>query len=98
MTPAIEAVGAFTSVGATAGTTMGSLLTGTQLLDDLAVRGPDGDPVSGAVTGLGRRNAGVDRLGAMALAALRECALGRPASARRCSCARRSTPQTKRSG
>jgi 3-oxoacyl-[acyl-carrier-protein] synthase I len=70
---AIEALGTFTSVGTDVQMTMASLLSQFQSFDDLDVRGSDGEALSGALTPLAAGLAGVDRLGALGLLALREC-------------------------
>ena len=49
-----------------------------QAFDDLPLRGPDGEPVTGASTPLPPNLLGGDRLAALGLFALQECAAGAP--------------------
>ncbi len=75
MTPlAIQAMGVFASNGGSAPVVMGSVLSTVQVFGDLDLTGPDGEQLGGAVTPLARSVRGIDRLAAMALAALTECA------------------------
>jgi 3-oxoacyl-[acyl-carrier-protein] synthase-1 len=71
---AIKAIGAFTPVGRSAPETMGSLICRVQLFDDLDVLGPDGEPITGAMTPIPRRISGLERLMALAFYAIEECA------------------------
>ena len=76
---AIEALGTFTSVGTDVPMTMASLLSQFQCFDDFEVRGSDGELLTGAMTPLAGQLQGIDRLGALGLLALRECAAEVPA-------------------
>jgi 3-oxoacyl-[acyl-carrier-protein] synthase I len=78
MNLSIEALGAFTSVGTDVPMTMASLLSQFQAFDDLEDEGSDGELVTGARTALAPKLRGIDRLGAMGLLALRECATALP--------------------
>jgi 3-oxoacyl-[acyl-carrier-protein] synthase-1 len=72
ISPAINGLGACTAVGEDTPITVSSLYTDVQLLDDLPVEGPDGEPVSGAVVPLPATLTGVDRLVALGMFAARE--------------------------
>lgn len=69
----ITSVGAFTPVGLDAAMTMGSIFTGLQCFDDLAVRGGDDEPLTGAMTPLRATLPAAQRLGLLAQLALRDC-------------------------
>jgi 3-oxoacyl-[acyl-carrier-protein] synthase I len=70
----IGAVGTFTSLGWSAALTVGAMNAGVQLFDDLSVRAPDGESVSGARILFPRDLPWAERLVTMALGALSECA------------------------
>jgi 3-oxoacyl-[acyl-carrier-protein] synthase-1 len=78
MLPVIQSMGAFTSVGGDVPTTMAALVSEFQAFDDLPLNGPDGEPVTGASTPLPPDLVGRDRLVALGLFALQECAAGAP--------------------
>jgi 3-oxoacyl-[acyl-carrier-protein] synthase-1 len=70
----IRSVGTFTSLGWSAALTVGAMNAGVQLFDDLSVRAPDGESVSGARILFPRDLPWAERLATMALGALSECA------------------------
>lgn len=70
----IEAVGAVTAVGRNAATTMGSLLTNTQLFSELDVVDEAGEPLMGAAVPIDRGISRARRLGLLGLLALRDAA------------------------
>jgi 3-oxoacyl-[acyl-carrier-protein] synthase-1 len=78
----IQAIGAVTAGGHDAPNTMAALISELQLFDGLDVPGSDGDPLTGARTGLPKRLKGVARLGGIGLLALTECAAKAPAGTR----------------
>jgi 3-oxoacyl-[acyl-carrier-protein] synthase-1 len=75
---AIQAIGAVTAAGDDASNTMAALVSELQLFDALDVPGSDGEPLTGARTGLPKRLKGVARLGGLGLVALTECAAKAP--------------------
>jgi hypothetical protein len=78
MIPVIQSMGAFTSIGSDIPMTMAALVSEFQGFDDLPVEGSDGEPVTGAVTPLPASLSESDRLAALGLFALQECAAGAP--------------------
>jgi 3-oxoacyl-[acyl-carrier-protein] synthase-1 len=74
----IRAVGTFTSLGWNASLTVGAMHAGVQLFDDLSVRAPDGEWLSGAQISFPPNLPVPDRLSTMALCALGECAEALP--------------------
>lgn len=77
MTCVIQAAGAVTPVGLGLPQTAGSLRTRVQLFEDLEIVGPDGEPLRGARVRLPEQHRGVERLVAMAVAALEESVAGK---------------------
>jgi 3-oxoacyl-[acyl-carrier-protein] synthase-1 len=73
MTIAIGGMGIVSPVGDDARMTMASILSGVQLFDDLDVRGPGGQLVTGGRVPLESVSFGVERLATLGLLALREC-------------------------
>lgn len=70
----IGAIGVVTAVGDDTPMTMASILAGVQLFDDLDVRGPGGRPTTGGRVPLADEPDGTERLAALGLLALQECA------------------------
>jgi 3-oxoacyl-[acyl-carrier-protein] synthase-1 len=78
MIPVIQSMGAFTSIGSDIPMTMAALVSEFQGFDDLPVEGSDGEAVTGAMTPLPASLSDSDRLAALGLFAMQECAAGAP--------------------
>jgi 3-oxoacyl-[acyl-carrier-protein] synthase I len=78
MIPVIQSMGAFTSIGSDIPMTMAALVSEFQGFDDLPVEGSDGEAVTGAMTPLPASLSDSDRLAALSLFAMQECAAGAP--------------------
>jgi 3-oxoacyl-[acyl-carrier-protein] synthase I len=79
-TLAIQSIGAVTAGGPNAALTMGAIHARFQLFEDTGVDGPAGDPITGASTPLRSKAGRPERLAALGLLALAECAAGAPES------------------
>jgi 3-oxoacyl-[acyl-carrier-protein] synthase-1 len=75
---AIRSIGAITAGGPNAAQALGAMHAQIQLFGDTKVNGPVGEPITGAVTPLGDKIRGVERVAALGTIALAECAAGAP--------------------
>ena len=79
-TLAVQSIGAVTAAGPNAALTMAAIHARSQLFGDTNVAGPAGDPITGALTPLLPKPGRIERLAALGLLALAECAAGQPES------------------
>ena len=73
---AVRSVGVITAGGPNAAQALGAMHAQIQLFDDTTINGADGQPITGAATPLPARMRGAERVAALGVVALAECAAG----------------------
>jgi 3-oxoacyl-[acyl-carrier-protein] synthase-1 len=74
----VRSLGAITAIGDDLPGTMAGILSELQLFDEIDAVGSDGELVTGGATYVPERRRGIERLSALGLIALTECATGAP--------------------